>query len=119
MDAQKKTSVDRCSDALAEAPSVAGLARAGETPDTTPGEARRRSGEAAKRACGSVDRRALPARDVPRDTPDHVYFTDAQGRFTQISRGLARWMGVESEADALGLTDFDFFADEHASRTRR
>jgi hypothetical protein len=36
------------------------------------------------------------------NTPDHVYFKDAEGLFTQISRSLARWMGVESETDALG-----------------
>lgn len=52
------------------------------------------------------------------NTPDHVYFKDAEGRFTQISRSLARWLGAASEVDALGLTDFDFFAEEHAAKAR-
>jgi diguanylate cyclase (GGDEF)-like protein/PAS domain S-box-containing protein len=52
------------------------------------------------------------------NTPDHVYFKDADSRFTRISRSLVRWMGVETEADCLGRTDFDFFALEHATAAR-
>jgi diguanylate cyclase (GGDEF)-like protein/PAS domain S-box-containing protein len=52
------------------------------------------------------------------NTPDHVYFKDAESRFTQISSSLGRWIGVEVETNALGLTDFDFFADEHACAAR-
>jgi diguanylate cyclase (GGDEF)-like protein/PAS domain S-box-containing protein len=54
-----------------------------------------------------------------RNSPDHVYFKDLEGRFTHLSRSLATWMGVECEGDALGYTDFDFFADEHASAARK
>lgn len=53
------------------------------------------------------------------NTPDHVYFKDVDGRFTRLSRSLARWLGVEEADQALGFTDFDFFADEHASAARR
>lgn len=49
------------------------------------------------------------------NTPDHVYFKDLEGRFTLISRSLARWMDIERSTDAVGKTDFDFFADEHAN----
>jgi len=52
------------------------------------------------------------------NTPDHVYFKDLESRFTRLSRSLARWMGLEHPDEALGLTDFDFFAHEHASAAR-
>ncbi len=78
------------------------------------------------------DRQSEPldrAADVPLDeghllqtflenTPDHVYFKDLEGRFTRLSRSLALWIGVKDAGEALGLTDFDFFADEHASAAR-
>src|SRR5215210_6775820 len=51
-------------------------------------------------------------------TPDHVYFKDVEGRFTRLSRSLARWLGLHEPSEALGLTDFDFFADEHAVAAR-
>ncbi len=53
------------------------------------------------------------------NTPDHVYFKDLDGRFTRVSRSLARWLGVEEVDQVLGSTDFDFFADQHASAARR
>ncbi len=53
------------------------------------------------------------------NTPDHVYFKDADSRFTAISRSLVRWMGVDTESDCLGLTDFEFFAPEHAQAARQ
>ncbi len=51
-------------------------------------------------------------------TPDHVYFKDLDSRFTRISLALARWMGLSSADEAVGRSDADFFADEHAARAR-
>jgi diguanylate cyclase (GGDEF)-like protein/PAS domain S-box-containing protein len=52
------------------------------------------------------------------NTPDHVYFKDTEGRFTRLSRSLAIWMDLDDAEQALGLTDFDVFAREHADAAR-
>lgn len=52
------------------------------------------------------------------NTPDHVYFKDLEGRFTRLSRSLARWLGLGDPVEALGLTDFHFFAEVHAASAR-
>jgi diguanylate cyclase (GGDEF)-like protein/PAS domain S-box-containing protein len=51
-------------------------------------------------------------------TPDHVYFKDLEGRFTRISASLARWFELAGAGDAVGRTDADFFAPDHASAAR-
>jgi diguanylate cyclase (GGDEF)-like protein/PAS domain S-box-containing protein len=52
------------------------------------------------------------------NTPDHMYIKDVEGRFTQLSASLGRWMGLDDPADAVGLTDFDIFAPAHAEPAR-
>lgn len=52
------------------------------------------------------------------NTPDHMYIKDLDGRFTQISASLGRWMGLDDPQRAVGLTDFDFFAPSHAEPAR-
>ena len=49
-------------------------------------------------------------------TPDAVYFKDRESRFTLISRGLARLLGLADPQEAYGRTDRDFFSEEHASQ---
>jgi PAS domain S-box-containing protein len=48
------------------------------------------------------------------NTPDHVYFKDADGRFILISKAQARAFGLNDASEAVGKTDFDFFTEEHA-----
>ncbi len=52
------------------------------------------------------------------NVPDHIYFKDAQSRFTRINKALAGAFGLKDPAEAVGKTDFDFFTDEHASQAR-
>jgi len=46
--------------------------------------------------------------------PDHIYFKDRESRFIAVNRASATLFGSEDPADALGKTDADLFAREHA-----
>lgn len=46
--------------------------------------------------------------------PDNIYFKDRQGRYLRINPAKAKRSGLEDPADAIGMTDFDFFPAEHA-----
>lgn len=50
--------------------------------------------------------------------PDHLYFKDRESRFIRISRSMAAIFNLRSPDEALGKSDFDFFAPEHARRAR-
>ena len=52
------------------------------------------------------------------NTPDHMYIKDLDGRLTQVSASLGRWMGFDDPQRAVGLTDFDIFAASHAASAR-
>jgi len=51
-------------------------------------------------------------------TPDHVYFKDNESRFLRVNRAMAKWLGLDEPAQAIGKTDFDFFDLEHAEKAR-
>jgi len=48
------------------------------------------------------------------NTPDRIYFKDANSRFLRINRTMASLIGVEDPIDAVGQSDHDFFEAEHA-----
>jgi PAS domain S-box-containing protein len=48
------------------------------------------------------------------NSPDHIYFKDAQSRFIKSSKDLAVQFGLASADELVGKTDFDFFTEEHA-----
>jgi PAS domain S-box-containing protein len=47
-------------------------------------------------------------------SPDHIYFKDRQSRIVRINRMMAEHLHFDDPAQAIGLTDFDFFDEEHA-----
>jgi PAS domain S-box-containing protein len=48
------------------------------------------------------------------NSPDKIYFKDAQSRFLKSSRSQARDFGIKDANALVGKTDFDFFSEEHA-----
>ena len=46
--------------------------------------------------------------------PEHIYFKDIESRFIRISKSQANAFGLDDPLEAVGKTDFDFFAEEHA-----
>lgn len=46
--------------------------------------------------------------------PDAIYFKDIKSRFIRINKAQARFLGLNDPADAVGKTDYDFFAIQHA-----
>ena len=48
------------------------------------------------------------------NAPDQVYFKDVNSRFIRISKAQAESFGLRETAQAVGKTDFDFFAEDHA-----
>ncbi|RPI27837.1 MAG: PAS domain S-box protein [Acidobacteria bacterium] len=53
-------------------------------------------------------------RALMNNTPDNIYFKDADSRFLRINRSQASWLGLELPEEAVGKSDFDFFSEEHA-----
>ncbi len=46
--------------------------------------------------------------------PDYVYFKDRDSRFIRVSWSHVEKFGLKHPDEAVGKTDFDFFAEEHA-----
>ncbi len=77
-------------------------------PEAAPIEANRREGSTFKK------RNLL--RSLIDSVPDHIYVKDTKSRFVLANVALARHMGVESPAELVGRTDFDFYPEELAAK---
>ena len=50
------------------------------------------------------------------NSPDYIYFKDAESRFKRINRALAQFFGLADPQEAAGKNAFDFFPQEDAKR---
>lgn len=48
------------------------------------------------------------------NSPDRIYFKDKNSRFIRINKSQAKILSLNDPSEAIGKTDFDFFAEEHA-----
>ena len=56
-------------------------------------------------------------RALMENLPDSIYFKDASSRFLRVSKSKAVRSGLHDAAEAVGKTDFDFFATEDAQHS--
>lgn len=61
-----------------------------------------------------MENQTLLFKRLMENAPESVFFKDLESRFIAINQSCARKFGLNSPDEALGKTDFDFFAIEHA-----
>ena len=50
------------------------------------------------------------------NSPDYIYFKDANSHFIRVSKALADYFGLRDSAEAIGKTDADMFDEQQAQR---
>ncbi len=52
------------------------------------------------------------------NVPDLIYYKDTNGRYTRVNPAHAKTLGLASPAEAVGKTDFDFYAADFAQSSQ-
>lgn len=69
-----------------------------------------------KRTEAALDQERFLLHTLMENVPDNVYFKDLLGRFLRISKAKADRMNLPSPADAVGKSDFDYYAADFAAK---
>ncbi len=62
----------------------------------------------------ALDKERILMKALMDNIPDAIFFKDPQSRFIAINRYCAKKFGLKNPEDAVGITDFDIFTEEHA-----
>ena len=71
-----------------------------------------------RKAEAALEQERYLLRALMDNLPHSIYFKDTRSCFIRINRALASYFGLSAAADALGKTDFDYFAVEHAREAK-
>jgi len=71
-----------------------------------------------KRTEAELDQERQLLNALMANTPDSIFFKDAEGRFIRISRAYAKLAGLNDPGDAVGKTDAELFHIDYALRAR-
>jgi two-component system sensor histidine kinase/response regulator len=71
-----------------------------------------------RKAEAALEQERYLLRALMDNLPHSIYFKDTRSCFIRINRALANYFGLSDAADALGKTDFDYFAEEHAREAK-
>ena len=69
-----------------------------------------------KTECAPLPQDRFLVETLMESIPDHIYFKDRESRFIRINPAMAKVFKLNDPAEAIGKTDFDFFAREHAQQ---
>lgn len=50
------------------------------------------------------------------NSPDSIFFKDIESRFTRVNKAQAMILGVSTESEVVGKSDFDYFSANHARK---
>jgi PAS domain S-box-containing protein len=70
-----------------------------------------------RRAQKELEHEQFLLRTLMDSLPDRIYFKDLQSRFLRTNRAHMKRCGIADPRDAIGRSDFDFFAKDSAQRT--
>ena len=62
------------------------------------------------RVSGELTNERMLMRALMQNTPDHIYFMDAEGRYLRVNQAMADALGLRDPSAVIGKTDADYFS---------